>query len=447
VGFSAGFQWENHLSVVGCLTYGKFWNRRVQAASAKELQKMQLKLLRMQVRRVYGKSRFYRRKFKACGLEPSSIRSLDDVRRLPFVSREELESDFEDVLAVPFSSLATVRMTSGTTGHPLKVAHTKRDVGLVAEASARKLTYHGVTSKDVVQVTAAYGLWQGGWSAHWGAERIGACVVPVGPGDTERQIRLIRQLRSTVLYGATNFQFRILEVARALGESVDGYDLRVGICVAERPNEAQIGELVNGFGYEKVAIDYGATEFPGFSVNCDVDGLSHHVWADFYLVEAVDPETHEPLSEGERGELVITSLQREAFPLVRYLSRDVTSLAGFERCSCGMCHPKVGVDIEREDFMTKVRGVPVFPSHVEVILGEFPVLTGRCQILVDKRTPSQEAALRVELREAVSQGEQRVLRQGIVEAVRNRVGVTFNDLTFVPKGAFEGKYAKTVVTK
>jgi phenylacetate-CoA ligase len=428
------------------LTYGKFWNRRVQAASARELQRLQLRLLRKQVRRVYEKSRFYRRKFKASGLVPSSIRCLDDVRRLPFVSREELESSFDDVLAVPFSSVATVRMTSGTTGHPLKVAHNKRDVALVAEASARKLTYHGVTSKDIVQVTAAYGLWQGAWSAHWGAERIGACVIPVGPGDTERQIRIIKQLRSTVLYGATNFQFRILEVARALGENLGGYDLRVGICVAERPSEAQVGELAKGFGYEKVAIDYGATEFPGFSVNCDVDGLFHHVWADFYLVEAVDPESHEPLGEGERGELVVTSLQREAFPLVRYLSRDITSLDGFERCSCGMCHPRVGVDVDREDFMTKVRGVPVFPSHVEFILAEFPVLTGRCQILVDKRTPSQEAGLRAELRDAVSPAEQRVLRQEIVEAVRNRVGVTFNDLAFVPKGTFGGKYAKTVVT-
>jgi phenylacetate-CoA ligase len=426
--------------------YGKFWNRKIQAASGRELQRLQLRLLRRQVRRVYGRSRFYRRKFKACGLNPLSIRSLDDVRRLPFVSREELESGFEDVLAVPFSKVATVRMTSGTTGHPLKVAHTGRDVAMVAEASARKLTYHGVTWKDTVQVTAAYGLWQGGWSAHWGAEKIGACVIPVGPGDSERQIRIIKQLRSTVLYGTTNFHLRILEVARAQGENLDEYSLRVGVCVAEKPSKSQISELMRGFGYEKVGIDYGATEFPGFSVHCDADRMFHHVWSDYYLVEVVHPETHEPLGEGERGELAVTSLQREAFPLVRYLSRDITSLAGFDRCGCGMCHPKVGVDVDREDFMTKVRGVAVFPSHVEYILGEFPALTGRCQVLVDKRTPSQEAGLRVELGGAVSQPEQRMLRQEIVEAVKNRVGVTFNDLTFVPKGTFDGKYSKSVVT-
>jgi phenylacetate-CoA ligase len=426
--------------------YGDFWNRKVQRASSSDLQKLQLKLLQRQVRRVYGKSKLYRGKFRACGLKPSSIKCLEDVRRLPFVSREELEGNFEDVLAVPFSKVATVRMTSGTTGHPLKVAHSRRDIAMIAEASARKLMYHGVTAKDTVQVTAAYGLWQGGWSAHWGAEKIGACVIPVGPGDTERQIRIIKQLRSTVLYGATNFHFRLLEVAKALGENLDEYNLRVGLCVAEKPSKPQISQLKEGFGYEKVAIDYGATEFPGFSVHCDVDDVFHHIWADYYLVEVVDPETHEPLGEGERGELAITSLQREAFPLIRYLSRDVTKLNGFEKCSCGMSHQKVGVNIDREDFMTKIRGVPVFPSHIEFILNEFPVLTGKCQILVDKRTPSQEASLKVELNEAVLQAAQKALRQEIVEAVKNRVGVTFNDLVFVPKGTFEGKYLKAVVT-
>lgn len=426
--------------------YGAFWNKKIQGVSSRELQRLQLRLLQRQVRRVYGESRFYRRKFKDCGLKPSSIKSLDDVRKLPFVSREELEGCFEDVLAVPFSRVATVRMSSGTTGHPLKIAHSRNDIGMIAEASARKLTYHGVSARDMVQVTAAYGLWQGAWSAHWGAEKIGACVIPVGPGDTERQIRIIKQLKTTVLYGATNFHFRILEVAKALGENLDDYNLRVGLCVAEKPSKPQISMLKKGFGYEKVAIDYGATEFPGFSVHCDVDDEFHHVWADYYLVEVVDPETHEPLGEGERGELVVTSLQREAFPLVRYLSRDITTLAGFDKCSCGMSHPKVGIAIDREDFMTKIRGVPVFPSHVEFILSEFPSLTGNCQILVDKRTPSQEASLKVEVNEVLSQAAQKALKQEIVEGVKNRVGVTFNDLVFVSKGTFEGKYRKTVVT-
>lgn len=422
-----------------------FWNKKIQGASAEELRKLQLRLLKRQVKRVYENSVFYRRKFKDAGVRPSQIRRLEDVTRLPFTSREELEANFHEVLAVPMQDVATVRMTSGTTGRPLRVAHTKRDVEMVAEASARKLTYHGVTKGDVVQVTASYGLWQGAWSVHWGAEKIGACIIPIGPGDTERQILMIKQLGTTVLYGVTNYHFRILEVAKALGEDLRNYNLRIGICVAEKPNEDQISMLEKGFGYEKVAIDYGATEFPGFSVHCEEERDFHHVWGDFYLIEAVDPETHELLGEGERGELVITSLQREAFPLMRYLSRDITNYAGFEKCACGMSHPKIGVDIDRADFMAKIRGVIVFPGHVEAILGMFPELTGKCQIIVDKRTPKQEATLKVEMGKNVSEALRKSVKERLIEEVKNRVGVTFNEVVFVPSGTFEGKFRKTLV--
>jgi phenylacetate-CoA ligase len=366
------------------------------------------------------------------------------VRRLPFVTRQELETQFDEVLGVPFSRVATVRMTSGTTGHPLKVAYSQRDVELIAEASARKLTYHGVTNRDRVQITAAYGLAQGAWSAHWGAEKIGAFIIPVGPGNTERQIRIIKQLDSTVLYGTTNFHLRILEIAQSLGEDLSCNKLRVGICVAEKPSRTQISALEKGFGYEKVAIDYGATEFPGFSVNCEEDADFHHVWADNYLVEIVDPETHEPLNESERGELVISSLQRAAFPLIRYLSKDVTSVSGFEKCDCGMSHPRISANIDREDFMIKARGVSVFPSHVELILSDYPTLTGNCQLVVDKRTPTQNVTLKVEITRPLTSREEMRLQAQIVDQVKNRVGVRLSNMTFVPKGTFEGKFQKTI---
>jgi phenylacetate-CoA ligase len=424
--------------------YGAFWDKKIQKASGSDLKKLQLKLLRKQIARAYECSSFYRRKLKMAKIKPAAIKTLDDVHRLPFVTRQELETNFDDVLGVPLSKIATVRMTSGTTGHPLKVAHSHNDVNVLANASARKLTYHGVTYKDRVQVAAAYGLAQGAWSVHWGAERIGACVIPVGPGDTERQIRIIKQLRSTVLYGATNFHLRILEVAQSLGENLSRNRLRVGMCVAERPSKKQVAMLKRGFGYERVAIDYGSTEFPGFSANCENDAAFHHVWADYYLAETVDPATHEPVGEGERGELVVSSLQREAFPLIRYLSRDITSVFGFEECSCGMSHPKISADIDREDFMVKIRGVSVFPSHVEFILAEFPTLVGTCQIIVDKRTPSQDVTLKVETTRPLSPVEERNLRSRVIDQVKNRVGVTVGSVVLVPKGTFESKFPKSV---
>jgi len=238
-----------------------------------------------------------------------------------------------------------------------------------------------------------------------------------------------------------------LEVAKALGENLGNYNLKTAFCVAERPTASQVETLKRECGYEKVISDYGATEFPGFSVNCKQDPNVHHVWSNYYLVEIVDPETHEPLDSGERGELVITSLQREAFPLIRYLSRDITACFGFEECSCGMCHPKISADIDREDYMTKIRGVTVFPSHVEFLLGKFHELTGKCQIIVDKRTPKHEAVLRVETAGVLSKATEMSLSKEIIDDVKNRVGITFNEVVFVPVGTLEGKYPKVIVEK
>jgi phenylacetate-CoA ligase len=421
-----------------------FWNRKVQKASVDELKSLQLKLLKRQVAFAYQNSRFYHRRFRESGVGNPRIRSLEDVRKLPFTSREDLERNFWEVLAVPYSRVSTLRLSSGSTGFPLAIAHTQRDIANYAEASARKLTYHGVTGNDVVQVTSTYGLWQGAWSVHWGAEKIGACVIPVGAGDTERQIRIIRQFKSTVLYGVTNYHLRIAEVAKALGEDLRSHKLWLGVCVAEKPSKQQIETLKSEFGYAKVAIDYGATEFPGFSVQCECSDY-HHVWGDYYLIEAVNPDTHEPCEDGEKGEIAITSLQRQAFPLIRYLSRDVTSFLDFGKCECGMSHPKLGLTIDREDFMTKIRGVAVFPTQIETMLSESSELTSRCQIIVDKRTPQHVVSLKVETNDSLSETGKRSLTRKIVEEVKNRIGITLNDVTFVPSGSFETKYKKSIV--
>lgn len=414
-------------------------------ATIEDLKSLQLRLLRKQLNRVYENSRFYRSKFEKAGIKPSNIKSLQDITKIPLITREELEQNFCDILAVPYSEIATMRLSSGTTGHPLKIAHTRRDIDMIADASAQRLLYHGATSKDIVQITSAYGLWQGAWSMHWGAERVGMFVIPIGPSESERQILVIKQFGTTILYAATNYHFRILEVAKALGENLKNYGLKIAYCVAEKPTISQVETLKRECGYEKVISDYGATEFPGFSVNCREDPNVHHVWGNYYLVEVVDPETHEPLHEGERGELVVTSLQREAFPLIRYLSRDITTYFGFAECSCGMCHPKISADIDREDYMTKIRGVTVFPSHVEFLLGKYHELTGKCQIIVDKRTPKHETLLRAETTGVLSQSAETSLRKEIIDNVKNRVGITFNEVVFVPAGQFEGKYRKVIV--
>jgi phenylacetate-CoA ligase len=422
-----------------------FPKEKPQESAIENLKKNQLTLLQKQVQRIYENSRFYREKFDKAGFKPSQIKSLEDVAKMPFTSREELEQNFYNVLAVPYSEISTIRMSSGTTGNPLRIAHTKKDVAMIADASARRLTYHGASARDVVQITSAYGLWQGAWSMHWGAEKIGAFVMPVGPADTERQILLIKQFGTTILYGATNYHFRILEVAKSLGEDLSRYKLNTAICVAEKPTKAQVDILKKECGYRKVISDYGATEFPGFSVNCASNSDLHHVWADYYLVEVVDPETHEPLKTGKKGELVITSLQREAFPLVRYLSRDLTTYFGYKECECGLCHPTIDANIDREDSMTKIRGVTVFPSHIEFLLTKFSGVTGKSQIIVDKRTPAHEATLRVETAAPLPADLQKTLKQEIIAEIKTRVGIAFNEVAFIPQGELESKYKKVIV--
>jgi phenylacetate-CoA ligase len=397
--------------------------------SIENLRRQQFILLQKQLERVYENSSFYRAKLNGAGLAPSDIQSMTDLTKIPLTTREELEKNFIDILAVSTS----------------KIAHTKNDVNMIADASARRLTYHGATDKDVVQITSAYGLWQGAWSMHWGAEKIGACVLPIGPADTERQLLLIKQHGTTILYGATNYHFRILEVAKSLGEDLTKYNLKMAICVAEKPTAAQIDLLKSNAGYQKVISDYGATEFPGFSVNCKVDGERHHVWADYYLVEVVDPATHEPLQEGQKGELVITSLQREAFPLIRYLSRDITTYFGFENCACGLNHPMISANIDREDSMTKIRGVTVFPSHIEKILNNFPGITAKCQLIVDKHTPRHETIIKVETAQSLSPEQEKSLKAGIISEVKTRVGIGLNDVIFIPQNDLGNKFKKVVI--
>jgi phenylacetate-CoA ligase len=429
------------------LVVGPFWDEKIETASVEELRSLQTRLFRRQIKRVYEKSRFYRRKFKAHGVNPSQIRSLDDVTKLPFTTRAELEENFEGILSIPTTSLATIRQTSGTTGSPLTIAHSKKDLNIIANAYARKLFYHGITNQDIVQVTATYGLWQGAWSIHYGAEKLGCFVLPVSSGNTERQVKLIKRFAPTVLYAVTSYHFRIAEVAKQMGEDLRSSSLKMGICVTERPTMQQTSRLKKEFGYDKVMIDYGATEFPGFSVQCRTNPNFHHIYADYHFVESVDPKSLEPVQKGERGELVVTTLQREAFPLIRYLSSDVTELTGCSSCDCGLNHPKVSVDIDRKDFMVKVKGTAIFPSSLEHILEDFDEVTGRSQIIVDKSTPRQEAILNVEAKTGLPKTVQQLLKMRIRNTIKSRIGVTLDEIVFVPAGTFEDKFQKSVVIK
>lgn len=404
-------------------------------------------LLKRQIQRVYTNSKFYREKFSQAKVTPNDIKDIKDISKLPFVTREELQNNFEHILSVSPDQIRSIIQTSGTTqGSPLTLAHTRNDITMIADAKRRELTLYGVTGKDVAQVTLPYGLWQGAWSTHWGLNEIGACIIATGSGETERQISLMKRFRTTVLFATPNYHLRLAEVFKQLNEDKDDLSLRIGVCVAGKLSNQQKDLLKNEMGYKTIFIDYGATEFPGFCTQCPTNPATHHVWSDNYLVEIVDPETHKPLPEGSRGELVITSLRKEATPLIRYLSRDITTLYNdSEMCTCGLIHPRIDANICREDFMVKIRGTPFFPGQIERFVENIPGLTGNVQIVVDRRVPSEVVTLNIEKNDFLSESIAEDISKQILKYMKSFVGIKVNNLNFVSHGTFGDKFKKSVV--
>lgn len=412
-----------------------------------ENQILQLELLKKQIRKVHSNSKFYREKFAHPGVLPNDIKNIEDLQKLPFLTREELQNNFADILSASPDQIQMIIQSSGTTlGSPLTLAHTRNDIAVIAEAKKRELMLYGVTKKDVAQVTLPYGLWQGAWSTHWGLNEIGTCIIAIGAGSTERQIDLMKKFGTTVLFATPNYHLRIAEVFTQMNKDKNDLSLQIGVCMAGKLTNQQKELLKKELGYKEIYIDYGATEFPGFCTQCPVNSEIHHIWSDNYLVEVVDPETHQPLPEGVRGELVITSLRKEATPLIRYLSRDITTLYyNSSRCMCGLIHPRIDANICREDFMVKVRGVPLFPGQIECFVEEIPGLTGNTQIVLDKRLPSEAITLNIETNGGLSAEVSEDINRKILRYTKTFLGISVNNINFVPNGTFGDKFKKSVV--
>ena len=407
---------------------------------------LQLELLKRQIVRICQKSEFYRKKFKRARISPDQINSLEDISKIPLLTREEIQNNFHGMLSVSMEEVSMSIQTSGTTaGSPMTMAHTRNDTAMIAETKARELTLYGVTARDVAQVALPYGLWQGAWSTHWGLRELGSMIIPTGATRTQRQINLMEAFGTTVLFATPNYHLRIAEIFSQMGKNRNKLSLRLGICVAGSLTDQKIRLLKNTLGFKTIFIDYGATEFPGFCTQCPMNPDIHHIWSDNYLVEVVDPETHEPLPANSRGELVITSLRKEAVPLIRYLSKDITTLYNGYKCKCGLSCQTIDADICREDFMVKVRGIPIFPGQIERFVQDFPGITGNIQIVVDRRTPKEYLTINVESDEYIPQTIDKSLCERIQRYVRIYIGITVDNINFVPKGTFGDKFQKSIV--
>ncbi len=375
-----------------------FWNPEIETMPREELQKMQLKLLQDKVTEMYGKSEFFRKRMDDAGVKPEDITSFEAFRKVPFMKKTDLRDYYPDKLfVVPYDDLVRIHVSSGTTGKPTVVGYTQKDLDNWTNSLARGMTSFGMTNKDMLQNMHGYGLFTGGLGVHYGAERIGATVLPISTGNTSRQIQLMQDLPVTALAGTPSYYFHIADECERMGVDIRTQTkVKYGIAGGEPWSESMRQKLQDRTGI-KVFNCYGASEFYGpMFLECEAQA-GFHIWADLCYMEILD-ENGNPCKEGERGELVVTMLQKEAFPLIRYKIGDISAL-DWTPCKCGRTHPRLMRLSGRADDMLVVKGINVFPSQIESVIGEMPFLAPFYHITLENPNFMDYMMVEVELNE------------------------------------------------
>ncbi|HEX6156475.1 MAG TPA: phenylacetate--CoA ligase [Burkholderiales bacterium] len=377
-----------------------FFEREAETLPRAALERLQLRRLRATVKDACARVPLHRNRMQSLGIAPRDIRSLEDLQKLPFTLKSDLRDHYPfGLFARPRASLVRIHASSGTTGRPTVVGYTRQDIATWARLMARSLACAGVRAGDVVHNAYGYGLFTGGLGAHYGAERLRATVVPMSGGATERQVLLLRDFGARVLCATPSYALNIAEVAEREGVDLKKSSLDIGIFGAEPWSEAMRGEIEARLGIRAFDI-YGLSEImgPGVAVECEAqDGL--HGWEDHFLFEIIDPESGRALPEGKRGELVITTLTKQALPMIRYRTRDITRLTR-ERCACGRTHARLERITGRNDDMLIIRGVNVYPSQIEAVLVGLPGIAPHYQLVVERHGSLDTLTIEVEAGDA-----------------------------------------------
>ncbi len=405
-----------------------YWNKKFETATRDELRKHQLQLLKEKVKFCYENTAFYRNRLKSAGISPSDIKTLEDAQKIPFTVKDDLRDNYPfGMVAVHLDNIVEIHASSGTTGNPIVGAYTTNDMDVWAELMARSLYATGVRRQDVIHNAYGYGLFTGGLGFHYGAQKIGSTIIPVSGGMTQRQIKLMKDLGSTVLCCTPSYAIYLAEAMNK--EGVDprkDLKLKIGNFGAEPWSERIRERIENDLGIEAFDI-YGLTELcgPGVSVECNKhNGL--HIWEDHFLVETIDPKTGDVLPAGEEGELVFTTLTKTGLPLLRFRTRDI-SVIETEKCDCGRTHSRMMRIRGRSDDMLIIRGVNVFPSQIEYAIMGFPELAAQYQIILDRPEALDVFTIKAELTEQTSkstQEEVNVLKRRIKQKVNNITGLS-----------------------
>lgn len=374
-----------------------YWNKQLECMDREQMRALQGKKLQATVKKVYENVPFYNKAFKEKGIKPEDIKSVDDLKHLPFTLKTDMRDNYPfGMFAAPQEDIVRVHASSGTTGKPTVVGYTARDISNWADLMARTFTFAGGNKDSVIHVAYGYGLFTGGLGAHYGAERLGAMTVPVSGGNTKRQIMLMQDFGATILACTPSYALYLAETMEEMGVDRKAMKLKAGVFGAEPWTEAMRAEIENRLGI--LAIDiYGLSEImgPGVASDCEhKQGL--HIAEDFFLPEIIDPVTLEPLPYGEEGELVITTIDKDGIPLIRYRTRDITSLHA-ETCGCGRTLVRMNKVLGRSDDMLIIRGVNVFPSQIEGVLVEIADVSPHYQIVVDRVDNTDMLEVQVEV--------------------------------------------------
>lgn len=431
--------------------YNMIWNENIECMNREQLRDLQGKRLKKMAEYVYHNTPFYRKKFQEMGLEPGDIQGLDDLHKLPFTNKLDLRDTYPyGLAAVPMSQVVRIHASSGTTGKPIVVLNTRKDLAMWAESISRAFYAYGASKDDLFQISYGYGLFTGGLGAHDGATNIGAGVIPMSSGNTQKQITLMHDLGATVLCCTPSYAMFLGEALRESEWPREEFRLRIGAFGAEPWTEEMREKLEDTLGLKAYDI-YGLSEMagPGVGYECECQHGTH-LNEDYFYPEIVDPITGEQLPEGTFGELTFTHLTKEAMPLLRYRTHDLTALH-YEKCACGRTLVRMERILGRCDDMLIIRGVNVFPSQIEAVILSLQEFEPHFLLVVDRVNNTDTSELRVEVREEYytdEMGQMVGLQRKLEQELRSVIGLGFKVRLVEPKGIerSEGK-ARRVIDK
>jgi phenylacetate-CoA ligase len=417
-------------------TNDMIWNEKIECASRDEMDAIQSERLIQTVKRIYHNIPCYRSKMQEKGLVPGDIKSIKDISKLPFTNKSDLRDNYPfGMFTVPMSEIVRVHASSGTTGKPTVVGYTRNDLQMWAEVVTRSLGMAGVHKNDVVQVAYGYGLFTGGLGLHYGTENLGATVIPISGGNTDKQILLMQDFGTTVIACTPSYALFLAEIMKEMGISPDSLQLRVGIFGAEPWSENMRKEIETKLKIKAIDI-YGLSEVIGPGVSCECEyQCGMHINEDHFIPEIIDPETLEPVAPGEIGELVFSTVTKEGMPIIRYRTRDLTRL-NYEKCACGRTLVRMEKCMGRTDDMLIIRGVNVFPSQIESVLLEMSETEPHYLLIIEREETLDVVNLLVEVQEQFFSDEVKqleALRKKITDKIQSTLGISIRVKLVEPK--------------